>query len=257
VSSPHVPKDVRDVVNLESGLNDGLALPFVLFFLALSAGDAEGVAGVAGDLALESVVGLAVGAALGLAAGRLLDELPDWAITPRYEGLYALGLGLAAFGVAELVHGNGLIAAFAAGVALAVTRHEMPDVFLHFNEGIGSMLQIVAFALFGALIVATEVSIGVVPLAAFIVLALVVARPVSIALAFVGVPLRRPEKLFVAWFGPKGVASMLFALFALNSAAPDRTIVFDIAAFTILASIIAHGLTDTVGARWIERRLAE
>jgi sodium/hydrogen antiporter len=64
-----------------------------------------------------------------------------------------------------------------------------------------------------------------------------------------------PHKLFIAWFGPKGVASMLFALLVLASGAPDRTLVFDVASFVILASILAHGLTDTVGARWIERRL--
>jgi NhaP-type Na+/H+ or K+/H+ antiporter len=66
-----------------------------------------------------------------------------------------------------------------------------------------------------------------------------------------------PHKLFIAWFGPKGVASMLFALLVLNSSAPDRTLVFDVASFVILASIFAHGLTDTVGARWIERRLGD
>lgn len=65
----------------------------------------------------------------------------------------------------------------------------------------------------------------------------------------------RSPRSSVAWFGPKGVASMLFALFVLSSQAPDRTLVFDIAAFVILASIAAHGLTDTVGARWIEQRL--
>jgi NhaP-type Na+/H+ or K+/H+ antiporter len=66
-----------------------------------------------------------------------------------------------------------------------------------------------------------------------------------------------PYKLFIAWFGPKGVASMLFALFVLGSTAADRTLIFDVAAFAILASIVAHGLTDTVGARWIERRLGQ
>lgn len=255
VSSPHVPSRVRNVLNLESGLNDGLALPFVLFFLALATNDTAGIAGVAGDLALESVVGLAVGVALAFAAGALLDRLPEWAITERYEGLYALGLGLAAFGIADLAHGNGLIAAFCAGVGLAVTRHEIPEVFHHFNEGISGVLQVVAFALFGALVVETGFPLEVVPVVVFVVFALVVARPLSILVSFIGIPLSRPEKLFVAWFGPKGIASMLFALFVLNSTAADRTLVFDIAAFTILTSILAHGLTDTVGARWIEQRL--
>ncbi|MDQ3891128.1 MAG: cation:proton antiporter, partial [Actinomycetota bacterium] len=79
--------------------------------------------------------------------------------------------------------------------------------------------------------------------------------PSAVWISFLGLELPRPQKLFIAWFGPKGVASMLFALFVLKSGAPDRTVVFDIASFTVLVSIIAHGLTDTVGARWIERRM--
>lgn len=255
VSSVKVPARVRNILNLESGLNDGLALPFVLLFLAVVTEESTGVAGAAGSLALESLVGVGVGVGLALFAGELLGRLPDWAIVPRYEGLYALGVGLGAYGIADLVHGNGLIAAFCAGVALAASRHEIPEVFEHFSEGIGSLLQVVAFALFGALVVETGFPSDALPLVAFIVFALLVARPLSILLAFLGITLSRPERLFVAWFGPKGIASMLFALFVLNSTAQDRTLVFDVAAFTILASIVAHGLTDTVGAAWVERRL--
>ena len=93
------------------------------------------------------------------------------------------------------------------------------------------------------------------PILVFIAFALVVARPAAVLLSFLGVDMPGPHKLFIAWFGPKGVASMLFALFVLASTADDRTLIFDVAAYVILASILAHGLTDTVGARWIERRL--
>jgi len=169
VTSAKVPVRVRNILNLESGLNDGLALPFVLLFLELSTGEAGSVLEATGSLGLETVLGLAAGVVLALAAGGLLGRLPDCALERCLEGLYALGLGLLAFGGADLVGGNGLIAAFCAGVALAVTRNEMPEVFQEFNESLGSVLQI--------------------------------------------------------------------------------------AAFTILASTVAHGLTDTVGARWVERRM--
>ncbi len=255
VTAMHVPAPVRHTLNVESGLNDGLALPFVLFFLALSTESASGVASTAGSLALESVVGLGVGSALAVAAGGLLYALPDWAVTRRYEGLYALGLGLAAYGVADLAGGNGLIAAFCAGVAFALVRSEAPGVFGRFNEDLSSVLQLIAFALFGALVVETGFDLPFAAIAAFVVFALVVARPASVLLAMIGTPLTGPERLFIAWFGPKGIASMLFALFVLNSTAPDSTLVFDAAAATILASIVAHGLTDTVGASWIARKL--
>ena len=90
----------------------------------------------------------------------------------------------------------------------------------------------------------------------FIALALLLARPLAIMISLVRSRLPRPQKAFIAWFGPKGVASMLFALFVLKSTVEQGELIFDIAAFTILCSIVAHGLTDTVGASWIERQMA-
>jgi NhaP-type Na+/H+ or K+/H+ antiporter len=256
VASERVPPLVRHTLNLESGLNDGLALPFVLLFLAITQEPDVTVPSAIGDLGLETLVGAGIGGLVGVAAGMLIKALPQWAIDERYEGLVSLGTGVLAFGVAELVHGNGLIAAFVAGLTLGIVRHEVPDVFHRRNENVLNVLQLVAFALFGALVVETGWDHDTLALIAFVVFALVVARPISVLLAFVGVRLDAPEKLFIAWFGPKGIASMLFALFVLNSTAPDRTLIFDVAAFTILASIVAHGLTDTVGAAWVERRIS-
>ena len=254
VTAEHVPRVIRHTLNLESGLNDGLALPFVLFFLVLAtAGDAvrEGL-----NLAAEAVVGAVIGIVLALLAGRALQHLPGGAMTHKYEGIYALGLGFIAFGLADFTYGNGLIAAFVAGIALAAARHEIPEAFVDFNESVSAIFQVATFFVFGALIVATGWEGGVWPLLGFIAFALLVARPGAVLLSFIGVRMPLPHKLFIAWFGPKGVASMLFALFVLASGAPDRTLVFDVASFVILASILAHGLTDTVGARWIEHRLS-
>jgi sodium/hydrogen antiporter len=253
VTAERVPRVIRHTLNLESGLNDGLALPFVLFFLVLAtAGDAvqEGL-----NLAGEAVVGAVLGIVLALLAGRALQHMPGGAMRHKYEGIYALGLGFIAFGLADFTYGNGLIAAFVAGIALAAARHDVPEAFADFNESVSAIFQVATFFVFGALIVATGWEGGVWPLLAFIAFALLVARPGAVLLSFVGVRMPMPHKLFIAWFGPKGVASMLFALFVLASGAPDRTLVFDVASFVILASILAHGLTDTVGARWIERRL--
>jgi sodium/hydrogen antiporter len=253
VTAERVPRVIRHTLNLESGLNDGLALPFVLFFLVLAtAGDAvqEGL-----NLVGEAVVGAVLGIGLAFLAGRALQHMPGGAMRHKYEGIYALGLGFIAFGLADFTYGNGLIAAFVAGIALAAARHDIPEAFVDFNESVSAIFQVATFFVFGALIVATGWEDGVWPLLAFIAFALLVARPAAVLLSFVGVRMPLPHKLFIAWFGPKGVASMLFALFVLASGAPDRTLVFDVASFVILASILAHGLTDTVGARWIERRL--
>lgn len=254
VTAQRVPALIRHTLNLESGLNDGLALPAVLFFVVLAE-----PGGNAGESALrllgEAAVGAAIGIALGTLGGKFAPRLPGGGITAKYEGIYALGLALAAFGLADATIGNGLIAAFVAGIALGVAEHDIPDAFSEFNENVSAIFQVVTFFLFGALIVATGYHGSVWALLAFIPFALLLARPVAIWLSFVRSELPTPQKAFIAWFGPKGVASILFALFVLHSDVPHSSLVFDVASFVVLFSIFAHGLTDTVGARWIERRV--
>ena len=254
VTARRVPESVRHTLNLESGLNDGLALPFVLFFLVLASpgGDA---AGEGLDLLGEAAAGAVFGAAIGYLGGKALPQIPGGGITARYEGLFALGLGLVAFGLSDVTFANGLIAAFVCGITLGIAEHEIPEAFVIFSENVSAIFQVLTFFVFGALVVTTGFTGSVLALAAFIAFALLVARPLAIWIAFLRSRLPSVQRLFIAWFGPKGVASMLFALFVLNSQAPDRSLAFDIAAFVILASIAAHGLTDTVGARWIEERV--
>ena len=254
VTSTRVPERVRHTLNLESGLNDGLALPFVLFFLVLATpgGDAGSEAV---KLLGEAAVGAMMGAAIGILGGKIHRAAPAGGITPRYEGIYAVGLGVAAYGFADATIGNGLIAAFVAGIALGATEHEIPDRFYDFAENVSSIFQVLTFFVFGALIVATGYGGSIPALVAYVFLALLVARPLALLISLIGTDFHLSERSFMAWFGPKGVASMLFALLVLKSAAESSSLIFQVAAFVILASITAHGLTDTVGAKWVERRL--
>ena len=253
VTARRVPAQIRHTLNLESGLNDGLALPFVLFFLVLATpgGDAGGEAA---ELLGEAVFGALVGIVLGVAGGYLHRIVP-LGVTPRFEGIYAVGFGLAAFGLADVTFGNGLIAAFLAGITLGYFEHEITERFVDFSENVSAIFQVLTFFVFGAIIVATTYDGSPWALVVFIAFALLVARPISVLLALAGTKLPRPQKAFIAWFGPKGVASMLFALLVLDEGLTHGSLVFEVAAFVILGSILAHGLTDTVGARWIERRM--
>ena len=151
--------------------------------------------------------------------------------------------------------GNGLIAAYVAGVAMGVAEREVPEAFVEFSENISAIFQVVTFFAFGALIVATGYDRDIWVLVLFIVAALLIARPAAVMLSFLRERMPAPMKLFIAWFGPKGVASMLFALFVLKSGVGEGELVFDVAAIVILSSIVAHGLTDTVGARWMAGRV--
>jgi NhaP-type Na+/H+ or K+/H+ antiporter len=253
VTSRLVPPAVRHTLNLESGLNDGLALPFVLFFLVFASptGDAQTEAA---KLVGEALVGAGIGVALGAIGGRLHHRLPGGGITPRYEGIYSVGFALVAFGLADVTFGNGFIAAFLCGIAMGATEREVPQGFIEFAENAGTILQVVTFFVFGGLIVATGFDHSIPPLVLFVVFALVIARPAAVMLSFMRTGLPRAEKAFMAWFGPKGVASMLFALFVLKSDVGEGELIFDIAAIVVIASIAAHGLTDTIGTRWLARR---
>jgi sodium/hydrogen antiporter len=256
VTSQRVPATVRHSLNLESGLNDGLALPFVLFFIILASpgGDAGQEAM---ELLGEAAVGAVIGVALGLVAGRLTHHLPGGGIVRRYEGIFALGVGVFAYGLADVTVGNGLIAAFVCGIALGVAEHDIADDFVVFSENVSSILQVLTFFVFGGLIVAAGYGGSIPLLVAFIALALLVARPLAIAISFLRVRMPRPHRAFIGWFGPKGVASMLFAVLVLDSGVGEGELIFQIAAYVILASIVAHGLSDTLGARWIEKRMEE
>jgi NhaP-type Na+/H+ or K+/H+ antiporter len=254
VTSQRVPAPVRHALNLESGLNDGLALPFVLFFIILASptGDAGSEAA---KLLGEAVFGAALGVILGLGAGRLTRHIPGGGIVRRYEGIYALGVGLLAYGLADITVGNGLIATFVCGISLGIAKHDIADDFVVFAENVSSILQVLTFLAFGGLIVAAGFHGSVPLLIAFIAFALLIARPVAISLSFLRVGMPSEQRAFIAWFGPKGVAGILFAELVLNSDARNANLIFETAAFVILASILVHGLTDTVGANWIERRM--
>src|SRR4029077_13238354 len=210
----------------------------------------------AAKLVGEAAFGAVVGVVLGQAAGRLTHHLPGGGIVRRYEGIYALGTGLFAYGIADVTIGNGLIAAFVCGISLAAAEHDIADDFVVFSENVSSILQVLTFFAFGGLIVATGNHGSIPLLIAFIAFALLVARPLSITLSFVRVDLAKPYRAFIAWFGPKGVAGILFAELVLNSDVGHADVIFEIAAYMILASILVHGLTDTVGARWVERRIS-
>ena len=259
VTNPRVPRLVRHSLNLESGLNDGLALPAVLAFgAALSSGEDDFVwwRFVLQDVTLGLVFGLVV----GLVASRLLprtrglaDSIPD-----HQRSLYALGTAFAAYGIAVLPPaGNGLIAVFVAAITLGIRRSDLSATFEHLSADIVEIVKLGVFVVFGSLL-SFDLLFGDGLAAVGIVIAtLLIARPVAIWVALAGTGLPRPWKAFMAWFGPKGVATMTFSLLVLADSIPAGERIFGIAALCVFVSILAHGLTDTPGVDWIARRSSE
>ena len=253
VTSKLVPASVRHTLNLESGLNDGLALPFVLFFLVLAPGGRPGAE--AAKLVGEAAFGAVVGIVLGAVAGRLHHRLPGGGMTARYEGIYAVGFALVAFGLSDVTVGNGLIAAFVCGIAMAATERDVPEGFVEFAENASAIFQVLTFFVFGAVIVATGFHGSIPPWSSSSSSPCWWRGRWRSCSPSCARGSRGPRSPFMAWFGPKGVASMLFALFVLKPRVDDGGLIFDIASIAIIASIAAHGLTDTVGAKWMARRV--
>jgi sodium/hydrogen antiporter len=258
VTDPRVPRVVRHSLNLESGLNDGLALPAVLAFAAaLAPGSAHFVWWhyVLQDIGL----GLAFGLACGL-VGSVLMPRPAQArlsqtIPAHQKALYGLGLAFATYGLAVLPpHGNGFIAVFVAAIVIGVRRPDLRRYFAERAEEVVEIVKLAVFTVFGSLLTLHGLfadgwaAVGVV-LGTFLI-----ARPLAVWLALAGTRVGATTKAFMAWFGPKGVATMAFSLLILERHVTGAQRIFNLAALAVFASILAHGLTDTPGVRWLARR---
>ena len=256
VTNPRVPRLIRHSLNLESGLNDGLALPAVVAFSAALEADSGNF--VWWKFVLQDVsLGFAFGVALGWIASVLMPRARSMAegIPPHQKSLYALGVAFATYGITVAPpHGNGFIAVFVCAITLGIRRPDLREYFEQRADDIVEIVKLGIFVVFGSLLT-TDILFGDGWAAVGIVaLTLLVARPVALWIALARTRTDTATKAFMAWFGPKGVATMTYALFVLGKdiAAAER--IFGIAALTVFCSILAHGLTDTPGANWIARR---
>jgi sodium/hydrogen antiporter len=252
VTNPRVPRLVRHSLNLESGLNDGLALPAVLAFLAVAA-DQEGFVWwhfVAQDITL----GFAYGLGMGLLAAALMPETPR--IPAHQQSLYALGAAFTTYGVAVALppEGNGLIAVFVCAITLGIRRHDLRHTFEERADDIVEIVKLGVFVVFGSLLTLDGLFGDGWAAVSIVAITLLIARPVAIAVALLGTRLPFYLQAFMAWFGPKGVATMTFSLLVLGEAFDASERIFNLAALCVFVSILAHGLTDTPGANWVADR---
>jgi sodium/hydrogen antiporter len=243
-----VPLRLRRLLNVESGLNDGLVLPVVLILLALAGGHAVTPSTLAGELLL----GVALGVAIAWAVLRL-ESLDVFRTGAKYEPLLAFSIALLVFALASLTHANAFLAAFSAGVTVASSSDEAREDFHQFGEIVSELLKLLALLLFGAMITPSAVrDLGAMSWV-FAALVLVLVRPVAVRLAMLGSGLPWREVGAAAWFGPKGFASVLYALLVLRSGIDGGEHLFHVAGAVIVLSIVAHSSTDVWVARWFRR----
>ena len=259
VSSKQVPVRIRQALNVESGLNDGLMLPILLIALSM-AGAAEGIH-TAGYwvvfAAMQIILGPLIGVAVGYLGGKLVERgsQSGW-MNRSFQDLAALGLSLFAFAAAELVGGNGFIAAFCAGLTLGNTSRSICTCLYEFAEAEGQLLTLLMFMVFGAVMVPTALDHLGWQVILYVVLSLTVVRMVPVAISLLGSRLRSHTILFLGWFGPRGIASILFGLLVLErSELSGREEIFVIVTAAVLLSVVAHGVSAFPAANWYARHI--
>ncbi len=261
-NNPNVPVRIRRALNVESGLNDGIATPFVTLFIALAVAE-EGATPVSG-WAINALVqiGLAVlvGVAVGVVGGLCLRYTHQRQWTSGAPLQFAvLGLALGAYLGSISIGGNGFVAAFIGGIAFgAITRARLAES-AEYTETTGTLLSLLVWTIFGAFFV-VPVALAAFDwrVVAYALLSLTVIRMAPVALALIRLRFRRDTVLLMGWFGPRGLASVVFGIMAFNSlveGGKEASLLASIVTWTILLSVLAHGLSAQPLASWYARRL--
>ena len=254
-----VPGRVRRVLNVESGLNDGIATPFVNLFIAGAVAEEVGHADGVGSAAVDLLIGAGIGLAVGLVGAALLHATRRWGWSaPAFRQFAVLGLALLAYAMSIEAGGNGFVGAFIGGLAFGSIAPEADDHLIGFTDDAGELLSLLVWFLFGAAIIVPAFEHLVWQDVAFALLALTVVRMVPVAIALTGAELDRATIAFVGWFGPRGLASVVFALIAFDSLdAADADRVLAAVTFTVVLSVVAHGITAAPLAATYGRYVAD
>jgi NhaP-type Na+/H+ or K+/H+ antiporter len=246
VTSPRVPLVVRQALNVEAGLNDGLAVPFLLFFIAIAAVASEGARASLAQFVVEQLgYGVAIGASVGLGGGWLLDRASrrNW-ISDAFRQAGVVSLPLLCLLLSGAVAASMFIAAFVAGLAVQKAFKTAGKHSLEFGEIWGQLVNLSVFFLFGTVVARNWAKLDV-SIVTYAVISLTVVRMLPVAVSLIGSGLDRSTALFMGWFGPRGLASIVLGLVYLEQEVhlPGEETIKLATMATVLVSIFAHGLS--------------
>ena len=247
VTDENVPANIREGLNVESGLNDGICVPILLLFLALASGSTAdgGVSMLAMKLAGEAIgIGVAVGVVMALLGALLIRQCAarGW-ITESWRQLPVVALAVTCFAVAQWLGGSGFIACFVGGMLFGSIAKEHKPKLLLAAEGTGDTLALITWVVFGAVVIGQSAEALSWEVVLYAALSLTVVRMLPVFLTLSGMNLGSDEKLFMGWFGPRGLASIVFAVMVLNEKLPGGATIAMTVVCTIVLSIILHGLS--------------
>jgi sodium/hydrogen antiporter len=260
VQNKKVPERIRSTIEIESGLNDGGSVPFLLVFIAIGlAAEAFKPMGYFIQVALEQIgFGILVGLGVGLAGGWLVLKARDkqW-ITPEFQRIAFLAMAILTFLIADALGGSGFIAAFIGGLALGYIVKDAGKILIDFSATEGQFLNLAVFFLLGIVVLPLLFNITW-QILIYSILSLTVIRMLPVAISLIGTKLGRDTVLFIGWFGPRGLASIVLALLALEELKvfPGDTTFITVVFVTVLLSVFAHGLTASPLSNLYAKRIS-
>jgi len=257
ITNKAVPPQIREGLNIESGLNDGICVPIVLFFIALVVGGDHGGSEASAIALVVQELGIGMAVGLGLAfVGTLLLRWcwkQGW-VTEIWMQVTVVGLAVASFAIAQTLHGSGYIAAFTGGLLFGFMAKDATHKLVLAAEGTGETLALVTWMLFGAMVIGPAFQVFNWEVVLYALLSLTVIRVVPIFLSLAGSGESVSSRLFLGWFGPRGLASIVFAIIVINAEVPGGEFLALVVICTVFLSLIAHGVTAQPLARWIGRK---
>jgi NhaP-type Na+/H+ or K+/H+ antiporter len=253
ITDPSVPSRIREGLNFESGLNDGLCVPilFILIALALDSGGDGSVTPLL--LVLQEVgIGLLVGIGLASAGAVLLKYcLQKGWVTDIWMQATVAGLALSCFAIAQELHASGYVAAFTGGIMFGFMAGESTHKYVHAAEGVGETLALLTWLLFGVAIAGQLADLITWQVALYALLSLTIVRVLPMVVVLTGSGESINSRLFLGWFGPRGLASIVFAVIVLDSGLPGAEMMSIVVVTTVFFSLIAHGITARPLVKWI------
>ncbi len=259
VSNAAVPPDIREGLNVESGLNDGICVPILFVFLALAQDVGPGA--VSWNLALVLVaeeigIGLAVGIVLTVLTVQLLgfSGRRQW-LTPTWIQVPVVALALTCFATAQSLGGSGFIACFTGGLLFGGMARQHREMLLRAAESTGDTFALITWVIFGSAVIGKAVGYFNWQMLLYAVLSLTLIRMLPVFLSLAGSGLNTESKLFIGWFGPRGLASIVFGVIVLNANLPNSRAMAVIVVYTVILSILAHGITANPWARAYGERM--
>jgi NhaP-type Na+/H+ or K+/H+ antiporter len=246
VREEKVPSSVRQALNIEAGTNDIVVLPTLLILIAIANAEASGAAGWAVLVGEVLILGPVIGFAIGAGGAYLMSgAVRRFAVSEVYQSLYGVGIVLLSYATATALGGDGFLAAFAAGFAVAVLNFDLCQCFLDYGETTSEMAMLLSFILFGALLSGLFFEVPLLPALVLAGIVIFIARPLAIWIVLRKASVSNVARAFIGWFGPRGLNSLLLVLLVFHAGVAGSEFLLAVVGVVVTVSVIAHGASAT------------